>query len=184
MIVGIDYSLTCPAVCLLADDETFENSQIHYLYDSEKYTGKYGNIRGHLPKLYKSEMQRYENIAAWAMRCIGNLTDVKVFIEDYSMGSKGRVFHIAENCAILKYMLYKCEVYYETVPPTVIKKFATDKGNADKEAMFEHFKKETGIDLKDQITPEKKLGNPVTDIIDSYYIARYGKWSSTKAESN
>ena len=61
----------------------------------------------------------------------------------------------------------------EVVPPTTIKKFATGKGNADKTMMHKSFIEETGIDLKTTITPDKKeVDNPVSDIVDSYYICK------------
>ena len=58
---------------------------------------------------------------------------------------------------------------YETVPPTVIKKFATGKGNSNKEAMLEAWKKEPGtFDLI------QESGNPASDIVDSYFLCKYG----------
>ena len=69
-------------------------------------------------------------------------------IEDYSYGSTGRVFHIAENLGLLKYKLkMECGWDYTLLPPSVIKKFATDKGNANKELMLEAFEKDTGANL-------------------------------------
>ena len=50
---------------------------------------------------------------------------------------------------------------------------ATGKGNADKELMYQSFKEQTKIDLMKDFDMEK-LNNPVTDIIDSYYIAKFG----------
>ena len=61
------------------------------------------------------------------------------------------------------------------MPPTVVKKFATERGNATKEMMYEQFSKETKVDLMNLVTPDKtKLTNPVTDIVDAYYICKYG----------
>ena len=40
------------------------------------------------------------------MRILRHEYDV-ISIEDYSMGSRGRVFHIGENAGILKYRLWK-----------------------------------------------------------------------------
>ena len=64
---------------------------------------------------------------------------------------------------------------FETIPPTVIKKEATGKGNANKELMYETFLAETKIDLQSQLTPKStKIVNPVSDIVDSYYICKTG----------
>src|ERR1039458_47355 len=95
-------------------------------------------------------------------------------IEDYSFGSKGRVFNLAENMGLLKYKFWKYDMKFDLVPPTVLKKFATGKGNAKKEDMYENFVKETGVDLQEKLFPGRKLGNPVTDIVDSYYLMKWG----------
>jgi len=140
IVVGIDYSLTSPCVCI-ARDKTFSNSFFYFLND--------------------------RNLADFKKE------EVIVLIEDYSFGSKGKVFNLAENCGILKYMLYKAEYKFFTVPPTVVKKYATGKGNATKEKMYEAFLNETFIDLHNIISPTTKLGSPTTDIVDAWYIARY-----------
>jgi hypothetical protein len=57
------------------------------------------------------------------------------------------------------------------VEPSRVKKLATGKGNADKQAMYEAFLKETKVDLV-SIFEQKSLTNPVTDIIDSFYILK------------
>ena len=39
--------------------------------------------------------------------------------------------------------------------------------------MHQAFMKDSGIDLRWKITPNKtKIGNPVSDIVDSYYICK------------
>ena len=97
-----------------------------------------------------------------------------IAIEGYSYGSKGKVFHIAENTGVLKYKIFQNGIPLEVIPPTTIKKFATGKGNADKVAMHKFFKTDTGIDLKNKITPDKgTVDNPVSDIVDSYYVCKY-----------
>ena len=55
----------------------------------------------------------------------------------------------------------------------MIKKKATGKGNADKLKMYEQFVRDTGIDLM-KAFEQIKLNNPVTDIVDSYYIVKAG----------
>ena len=74
--------------------------------------------------------------------------------------------------AILKDTLTKWGIKYEMIAPTVIKKYATTKGNANKEKMYDAFTDETNRKLLDEFNI--KLNNPITDIVDSYYIAKYG----------
>jgi len=170
--VGIDYSLSCPAMCLMTQPD-IANCIFYYLTSIKKDSGHFfnGSINGFFHSEYSSEQQRYAQIADFFVSKIPS--DSPIFIEDYSFGSKGKVFHIAENCGILKHKLYEAGHTYNVVAPTVIKKEATGKGNADKQKMYEAFIKETGIDLVKDLFSNKKLGSPVTDIIDSYYISKH-----------
>ncbi len=93
-------------------------------------------------------------------------------IEDYSYGSTGRVFHIAENLGLLKYKFkMECGWDYTLLPPSVIKKFATDKGNANKELMLDAFEKDTGTNLAQVFDTTSK--SPVSDVADAYFICKY-----------
>jgi len=85
----------------------------------------------------------------------------------------GRVFNLAENTGILKYKLYQAGIPVDILEPTKVKKFFTEKGNADKPKMYDTFLKETGVDLQQIITPNKTLlGSPVTDIVDAFAICK------------
>ena len=175
IFVGIDYSLSCPAVAVSINKD-FRDSKIYYLSDRKAVTGLvYPNIIGVLHDEYLNDQERYENIANWVLDILNNLKDREIYImiEDYSFGSKGKVFHIAENCGVLKYLLYKNGYQFLTVPPTVVKKFATGKGNADKQKMFDAFVEETKLDLHKKISPTTKLGSPTTDVVDAWYMSRY-----------
>jgi len=174
VIVGIDYSLTSPCVCV-SRDKTFSNSFFYFLNDRKTVQGKFHNILGEEHQEYLTDQERYENNASWVLSILSDFDkrEVTILIEDYSFGSKGRVFNLAENCGILKYMLYKAGYKFFTVPPTVVKKYATGKGNATKEKMYESFVKDTFVDLHSIISPTTKLGSPTTDIVDAWYIARY-----------
>jgi Holliday junction resolvasome RuvABC endonuclease subunit len=150
-------------------------TDIHYLTDNKKLTGSFGNITGHFHEEWRSPEERYENIATWVLN--GKLTpNDKVYIEDYSFGSTGRVFHIAENMGQLKYQLYRAGIKFETIPPTVIKKYFFGKGNADKDKMYEAFLSKTNIDLYQTLGKSrgKKVISPISDIVDAYAIACYG----------
>jgi len=134
------------------------------------------NIMGTEHKEYKTPIHRFSQISDWAFDIIKETfySHQKIFIEGYSFGSKGRgIFQIAENCGILKYRLQEFGVDYETLVPSVIKKSATGKGNADKDMMYEAFEKETKINLK-KIFDTEKVGNPISDIVDSYFIQKVG----------
>ena len=72
---------------------------------------------------------------------------------------------------------------YDTIVPSVVKKYASGKGNADKQLMYDSFKNILFIDLMKMFDMEK-LNNPVTDIVDSFYIAKVGYENSKINEDN
>lgn len=176
IVAGLDYSMTSPAICLYDDangDMTFNNCTSYYLTQMKKYDIIHNNIVGKYFE-YTNDMTRYDTISSFFLDRLMENGVTKVFIEGYSMGSRGRVFNIAENTGILKYKLWNFGIEFETVPPTVIKKFATGKGNADKEKMQVAFVAENKIDIKFDLGMTEKQWNPSSDIIDAYWICKYG----------
>jgi len=176
IVAGIDYSMTSPALCVYNTESgefSFDNCTFYFLTQSKKYEIDSENIHGMLFE-YDNEMQRYDTISSYFLdRIMENEVD-KVYMEDYSMGSKGRVFHIAENTGVLKYRMWSFGIPFQTIPPTVIKKFASGKGNANKERMQEVFEEQNEVKLKQLFNMTDKQWNPSSDLIDAYYICKYG----------
>lgn len=174
VIAGIDYSLTSPSICVFNSQEpfTFKRCSFYFLSDVKKNQTLFlTNIKGESITDWDSDFTRYENISDWAMEYL--IPCEQVAIEGYAFGAKGKVFHIAENTGVLKYRLHQTSIPVEVIPPSAIKKQAAGKGNANKEEMYKAFVKETGIQLQMIISPGKKdIGNPVSDIVDSYYICK------------
>jgi Holliday junction resolvasome RuvABC endonuclease subunit len=176
---GIDYSLTSPSICIYegeVNEFDFNKCKIYFLSNTKKFsTYNYKNIDGQENlSNFSSPEERYDFISDWAMDIIISHEVEKVAIEDYSYGSTGKVFHIAENAGLLKWKLWQSEIEYVLVAPTHIKKFATGKGNAKKEMMYESFLTETQRNLQLELEiKSEKIGNPVSDIVDSYYICKY-----------
>lgn len=174
-LLGIDLSLNSPALCFHAGDQfSWQNCQMYFLTDKDKYLYRHPQLHGEMFPEWGSDSERYNNIATWVVDVCKAVGVEKAYIEGYSFQSVGRVFAIAENGGILKYLLWKNMIEYSIVPPTVIKKFATGKGNATKEKLQEAFIAETGADLKNDLTMTAKQWNPSSDLIDSYYICKYG----------
>lgn len=176
IIAGIDYSLTSPCICIfngrMHGEFSYKNCSFYFLTDTKKNATMFNNnIRGELFPDYTAECGRYDSISDWAVDLL--IGSEQVALEDYAYGAKGRVFHIAENTGILKYKLWQQSIPLDVIQPTRVKKLASGKGNASKQEMFEAFVKETGTDLRihfDQIGKEVK--NPITDIVDSFYICK------------
>ena len=185
-IAGIDYSLTSPAICVWNSNDdglfNFDGCDIYYLETPQRWRSTVATTHGVVnlkPEIYpewKTEQERHDLLLDWALTC---LQGCEVFIEGYAFATSGtsHVRSIAENTGLLKHKLYKTKVSVKSIPPTVIKKYATGKGNANKELMYEAFTAEllTPSDLKTRLTPKsKKLRSPVSDIVDAYFIAKYG----------
>ena len=184
-LAGIDYSLTSPAICVWK--ETNDNRQfnfnmctIHYLETSQRLKRAAPHeILNLYPEEYpewETEEQRHDLLSEWALKCIRGCN---VFIEGYAFATSGKshVRSVAENSGLLKHKMYKAKQSFISIPPTVIKKFATDKGNANKEIMHEFFVKESDApsNLKTILRPKStKLTSPITDIVDAYWICKYG----------
>jgi len=186
IIAGIDYSLTSPAICVWksTDDDdgffNFDDCDLYYLENPRKRRGATPpgilNLHADPYPEWKTEEERHEELSKWAMNIVQGC---EVFIEGYAFATSGtsHVRSIAENTGLLKHKMHKVKQTFTSVPPTVIKKYATGKGNANKEIMYDAFCAEilTPSDLKSRLTPKStKLRNPVTDIVDSYFICKYG----------
>lgn len=181
-IAGIDYSLTSPAICVaevVNNQIKFENCRFHFIRQT-KSQESFGVFKLYEYPKYSNEMERYIGLANWTIETIRwyNGRVECVYLEDYAFAATGRVFNIAENMGILKYKLQREKFNYVTIPPTVVKKHATGKGNANKELMYDTFLAETEVDLKEELTPRStSITNPVSDIVDAYYICRTGFYS-------
>jgi hypothetical protein len=172
-VLGIDYSMTSPAVTLIDGDKATCWFLTSVKRNQLTHTFGFLTCIGDPYPDFLSPEQRYDLISDWAVSKCKIQPDALV-IEDYAMGAKGKVFHIGENCGLLKHKLWKEGVKFQTVAPTALKKFASGKGNADKCAMHSAFVQQTGIDLMKGMDKESKdCGSPVSDIVDSYFLARY-----------
>ena len=188
MKIGIDYSLSSPGVCVNTSEGEFryEDCTFYFLTNTKKYNTTFKEkiafgksaveFVGSPHQLYTSEPERYNQISDWVIDIINSYVFWQeqpiIQIEDYSYGSTGRVFHIAENLGLLKYKLkMECGWDYTLLPPSVIKKFATDKGNANKDLMLDAFEKDTGTNLAQVFDTTSK--SPVSDVADAYFICKY-----------
>jgi hypothetical protein len=171
--------MSSPAITIHTGKKwSISNCNIFYITDIKKYFQK------PLPFLHATwtpdfsglhEQYRYDWLSNWAINnmAIKN-TLVHVFVEGYSFASTGLISNIAENTELLKYKLWNKKFNYTTVAPTTIKKYATGKGNSKKLQMYESFVKDTGVDLISHFEKSNPERSPISDIVDSYFICKYG----------
>ena len=183
-LAGSDYSLTSPAICVWkgTDDNrqfNFDMCDVYYLETSQRLKRAQHEVlnlhAGTYPE-WETEEQRHDLLSDWAMSIVGGC---QVFIEGYAFATSGKSYvrSVAENSGLLKHKMYKEKQAFTSIPPSVIKKYATGKGNANKDLMYDAFSEEsnTPSDLQKTLRPKSnKLTNPITDIVDSYWICKYG----------
>lgn len=171
-IVGIDYSMSSPSVCVhIGNEWSFNNCKFYFLTSKKKYQFRDARFCGLAQSDFSSQEERFDAIASWA---ISNIPpDATVFIEGYAFAAKGVVFNIAENTGVLKHKLYvRNKNTLNVVAPSAVKKYATGKGNAKKDQMHDAFVKEVGFCIDAHF--DCRIGeSPISDIVDSYYIAKY-----------
>lgn len=176
VVAGIDYSLTSPAVTVIDNDRIdfyfFVSSQKKF--DLIQHDSFHATI---MPKTHSSQNERYKFLSHWCLGILKSSNVDRIALEDYSFGSSGRsLFQIAENGGILKYVLDEHGFHdILLVAPTQLKKFATGKGNADKALMESSFVQQMAkfSDIRSILRQTDKQITPSSDIIDSFFLARY-----------
>lgn len=176
MIIGIDYSYTCPAVCVYNGAESS-------WYVNYKKTGlSYPDLPNvNFTRSYEDkEIPRYIELANWVVSIVQQHVVSYIVLEDYAFGANGRLTQLSENAGTLKVKLYEqCPtVPLYIVAPTRMKKFAAGKGTAIKDMVWESFIKEypTAAPWPSMCHPRaEKIHSPLSDIADSYFLAKYGE---------
>lgn len=178
--IGIDFSITSPAICFWNNqtEHKFENCKFFFLKSSGKKLNLPRNILHMEASPEKNNTLRFTENALTLTNHIQKHLDFSstpaIFMEGYSMGAKGRLFDIGEATGIFKYHLSKLNLFPQIIPPSVVKKQAFGKGNANKFQMLEAFKNindSSKISWIDSLITKKQLLSPLTDIVDCFFIA-------------
>jgi crossover junction endodeoxyribonuclease RuvC len=100
-----------------------------------------------------------------------------IFIEGFSYGSKGAGVSFQYGLGwIIRHMLLERGYEYTEVPPTSVKKFATGKGNAKKDAMVLPIFKHWGFEhSSDNVRDAYVLARMAKGIYDSSNLTEYQK---------
>lgn len=172
--VGLDWSITGPAMT------TFDGES--YRFYAIRGKKKQDSFNPALTLFdypdWKTPQERYDRLTKLYMDVLLDNHVDKVFIESYSFASTGQIFNIAECTSVMKHKIFK-EIGIDVIlkEPTVVKKFATDKGNSKKRQMVDAFKRDVGdpyewVGISDD--GKEKIPNPISDFVDSYYVLRCG----------
>lgn len=178
-IAGIDPSLNGTGVYRLklnAQLDTIEKKYMAFT-DTKKTANLDPNLIHYKKKDFKDPIEKnqfmYDNIKDFIKGCD------YVYLEDYSYASKGRLFNIGEYVGGMKNMIYDMGLYQQYIEPTVVKLFATGKGNCDKIRMCDVYDDpkslwEDRIDLTHlPVVKAPAYKSPKADITDAYFIAKF-----------
>ena len=181
IIVGVDVSLQSSGLVKADLDDDLEIRQMAWLgFTTVKDVYKDNKENLHFYKQFPVYLDR----SIWMRDTIINnlynefeLPPMYIAIEDYAyQETSGRTFHIGGFTEILKLEIYLRHAKIRLYDITLIKKFATTRGTADKIAMYDAYMK---IPLKERIdistlpiVDNAKGKSPTSDIIDAYYIMK------------
>ncbi len=144
--IGIDPSLTGTGIVVLND--SFEVIEKHLIATTPKWE---------IEERYKKIL---EQVQLTTERFRNN--EHVISIEGLAFGARGQaMFQLAGLHFLIRYNLFIGELEYKIVPPTVIKKHITGKGNTKKELMLKEIYKKWGVDFNNN------------NLADAYALARY-----------
>lgn len=191
IIAGIDFSITCPAICTYDTAKGFFHfSTCNFFFNQQNVTLKeqvrrneqnISNIFSSPRYLTASDEMRYYYLIDWALSILLESHVETVILEDYALGAKGKVFNIAEATGLLKHYLFLNNISIKKITPCQNKKLFSAKGNANKELMIQSFKQKTGINITTVYSmKDGYTGSPISDLVDSYslldsYLSLYSK---------
>lgn len=181
IVCGIDYSIRTPCLTLIRPTDLyntivpFDQCEFYYMTHIKRDVIDHKNIHGTLMGDWDSDETRYETIADWAIDVLKKNGCKTIGLEDYAYGAanKSALTQLAENQGLLKYKLHLNGIDYAKYAPTSIKKFATGNGRSVKAQMYDAWLVDTQVCLQSIFNryPDGKIKSPVSDIVDSYYIA-------------
>ena len=188
-IAGIDYSITCPALCIYDTEDVFSHENLRFFVakkalsrKEEKRVSDLGewnrNIRLVRQADSENDTRRFLLTAYFFSGLIRENGVEKVFMEAYAYNGKGKVFNLAEATGTLKLLLFLDSVPLVLFPPLFVKKTFTGKGNANKEKMISRYEDLMGVNLREMYGVAGDFSDsPVSDVVDAaamVYTALHG----------
>ena len=168
ILVGIDWSLRSPAICVWeGGDVIMSNCKFYSLGNKPQQINSNGlDITIDKYPSYKTAYGRYQSLVNWALDCIVvhsplPVRDTNIVIENYGFNANGRITDIAESIGVLKNSLYTLGYPFHTVSVSSVKKCLTGKGNASKDQNGELYPAPMGL---------KTAKSPWQDMVDAFGV--------------
>lgn len=177
IIAGVDYSMRSPGLVIIDTKKplVFENVQFFFLTDKTALAKSFGNVHGFEYPEWKCPQERYYKVGSIFSDIMKKFSVSHVMMEDYSFGSVGKTFQIAENASVLKLLMWQQGINIQSLAPSSVKKKATGNGRADKPEMIAAFYQKLNCSRSfNQILglkSEKVDAKPIDDIVDAYWLA-------------
>ena len=180
IIAGLDISLTSPGVVRAVLDENLDIQRLSWMgfTDVQKvHKACSDNL------FYYKKFNCYIDRSIWMREKIMDFlypsVDSSVHyvaIEDYAFDSTGKAYHIGGFTEILKLSIYEKCSFLRWYDISLIKKFATGKGNSDKLSMYDAY---MGIPANERVdishlpvVDYTKGKSPTSDLIDAFFIMK------------
>lgn len=174
MIIGIDYSITSPAITV----QTPSGPKFFAYKQKSKQECWNPDVTYLDPIAWSTPEERYYRLCGGLVESVLKLgTPDVAYIEAYAFGASGLLLNIAEATSVIKQKLNSLGCKIVPLAPSSVKKFATGKGNAKKDAMLRTFMSNTGSNPFDWFGVHEnfeKIPSPITDIVDSYFVLQAG----------
>lgn len=178
-LVGIDFSITSPAVTIYKDNEYYfyaiqkkESKVVRKMNMLNNVTIEVCPTEGLTPFQYYDKMT--DMLIRWINSNIG--PNMLIAMEDWIYSLRGSaLIDIVYATSILRYKLIKkySEGKLNFYSPTHVKKVFTTNGRADKDMMLEHFKSFGFVFPFAQYSASlDKSQKPAEDIIDSFAVLK------------
>lgn len=190
IFIGIDPSINSTGICIQKYNDNILKKEYFFIIKPNKLTKSEGkiNIKGFQYCIYpKIDLSQYQNFHEQEYYKTINILSIMevlttiikkyttkndniiVIMEGISYGSSIRtksIFDLAGLNYLLRYTIIQNKnIKLLICPPTEIKKFASGKGNSDKDILIEAF-----LILYPQFKDIKKID----DMVDAYFMCKYG----------
>jgi Holliday junction resolvasome RuvABC endonuclease subunit len=170
-VVGIDYSISGPALCIHTGSEwSYSNCKFFYITQRKKSIVNNKIFKSDPSSPFENDEERYDQISNFFIKALKSYKVSLVALENYAFTAAGLMTKVAENTSVLKHKLYKKKIQIKLVAPNTVKKLA-GKGNFTKLMMLDAFIQETGVDMSKELNCEAGT-SPASDVVDSYFLAK------------